>query len=360
MATASYADEVLIQGRVLDQNSKNPIELATIYIANTSFHTQSDANGYFKLAVPSDFLNEELVVSRTGFVSQKFVLQELEIGKSLVIVLETKTLDEVRVTAKRDKDWRKKYELFRKGLLGESKYAKNCTIEPFDAIRLTTDSTGKIYAYSDTPLTITNKGLGFTIIFEMLRFETDGNKTYFSGYKYFIDSLGRNDSKMEILRNKVYNDSFRNFLLSVSNNLLNENGFEIYKMKALKEIYLGRTTLREEIEKGALIHVSVADICSFDRETQNYFLYSEYPLLIFVKNRLSPTKLFIDAPFQFSQLFFLNDLVEFTKTGWLLKPNGILINGYWGNEGFSTMLPTNFLPKNLISSTEEFQKIIEK
>jgi hypothetical protein len=84
----------------------------------------------------------------------------------------------------------------------------------------------------------------------------------------------------------------------------------------------------------------------FDRETEEFIFYSEYPLMVFVTNRFNPIKIFYDYPYYYSVVNLVNFHASFGENGWLSKPNGILINGYWGREGFANMLPDDYFPED--------------
>ena len=183
----------------------------------------------------------------------------------------------------------------------------------------------------------------------MEKFESDGDKTFYAGYKFFenIDSSAATQQK-KWARNKkrAYNDSFRNFLVSLTQKKLSTNGFAIFKVLKVKEMYYGRTTIASEIANGALAECTAEEICSYDAKTDEFFIHSDKSLMVFITNSYTPLRVFADYPNPYSIINLIHSYAAFTKNGWLSKPNGILIQGYWGREGFSNMLPEDYFPDN--------------
>ena len=74
-----------LEGRIIDETSQEPLAYAYITLANHPLGTVSDGEGYFKLNVPSEFKNENLVFSYIGYAKQSHSIGELQKSKPLVI-----------------------------------------------------------------------------------------------------------------------------------------------------------------------------------------------------------------------------------------------------------------------------------
>lgn len=342
-----------VSGKVIDK-SKKVVPFANVYINNTSIGTTTDQNGNFALRIPVRFAKIDLVVSFVGYETlKKTILQSDKKHQNLVFILQTGIeLKEVQVVAKHDNEWRRKWKIFSRGLLGESEFFKDCKILNPEVIVLTYDKKKNVVATAREPLIIQNDALGLKIRFQMEKFESDGEKTYFSGLKYFEKMTPASPQEQKVWerhKKKSYRDSFRNFLVALKDNKVKENGFAIFKVRLPKTMYFGKTTVEQEVRDGTLLPCEAKDICMFDRETEEFVLYSDYPLMVFVTNRFNPIKLFTDYPYYYSIVNLINFHATFGENGWLSKPNGILIQGYWGHEGFANMLPDDYFP-------EDFQK----
>lgn len=341
-----------VSGKVIDK-SKKSVPFANVYINNTSIGTTTDQNGDFSLRIPARFAKIDLVISFVGYETlKKTILKSDKKLQNLVFTLQTGIeLKEVKVVAKHDNEWRKKWKVFNRGLLGESEFFKDCKILNPEVIVLTYDKKKKVVATAREPLIIQNDAFGLKIRFQMDKFESDGEKTYFSGLKYFEKMTPASPQEQRIWekhKKKSYRDSFRNFLVALKDNKVEENGFAIFKVLLPKEMYFGKTTVNQEVRDGTLKPCEAEEICMFDRETEEFVFYSEYPLMIFVTNRFNPIKLFTDYPYYYSIVNLVNFHATFGENGWLTKPNGILIQGYWGHEGFANMLPDDYLPEDFI------------
>lgn len=334
-----------IRGKVLEVN-KTPLEFVNVYVNNTSIGTTTKADGSFILKVPKSIQKIELVVSFIGYNTVKKVLALHEMNKTIIFLMETSNmLKEIKITAKRDRDWKKKWRIFKEGLLGDSQFTSDCEIMNPEAIKLEYDKDKNVVATANEPIFIQNNGLGFKIMFEMETFISNGKLTFFAGDKFFENLKSKDErqgNRWKRLRKRAYHDSFRNFLVSLSQNKLEENGFEIFKEARIKDTYLGRTTVAKELRDSILFKCTAASICSYDSLTKRFRLHSDKVLMIFLTNHFNPRPIFGDYPYKFSQIVLTNGIVEFTPNGWVTMPNGMILRDYWGSEGFSSLLPDDY------------------
>jgi hypothetical protein len=242
-----------ISGKVAEK-SKIPVPFANVYVNNTSIGTTTNQNGFFSLKIPARFQKIDLIISFVGYETLKKTLIKSDTKtQNLSFTLQNGLeLKEVKVIAQHDKEWRKKWKIFNRGLLGESEYFKDCKILNPEVIVLTYDKNKKVVATAREPIIIQNDAFGLKIKFQMDRFESDGEKTYFSGLKYFeknnpISPI--DEKRWEKHKKKSYRDSFRSFLVALKDNKLQESGFAVFKVLAPKQMYFGRTTVEQEIKE---------------------------------------------------------------------------------------------------------------
>ncbi|HEY1056243.1 MAG TPA: carboxypeptidase-like regulatory domain-containing protein, partial [Emticicia sp.] len=334
-----------IKGRVLEAN-KAPLEFVNVYVNNTSIGTASKTDGSFTLTVPKSIQKIELVVSFIGYNTLKKVLSPNEMNKSIVFLMETSNiLKEIKITAKRDKDWKKKWRIFKEGVLGDSQFTSDCEILNPESIRLTYDKDKNVVATANEPIFIQNTGLGYKIMFQMESFISNGKLTFYAGDKFF-ENLKPKDEKQENrwkrLRKRAYHDSFRNFLVALSQNKLEENGFAIFKEAKVLEYYLGRTSVSKELRDSSFFKCTPSSICSYDSLTKRYTLHSDKPLMVFLTKHFNQVPIYADYPYKFSQIILTNGSTEFTSNGWVTIPGGMILRDYWGTEGFSSLLPDDY------------------
>lgn len=333
-----------IVGTVYDEASK-PLPSVAVYINNTSLGTSTDKAGNFRIIVPGRYTKVELVASFVGYKPEVKHLPAIP-GRIANVVFKldlNNVIREVVIKGKRDKHWRRKWRIFENGLLGDSPFARQCKILNPEAITLSLDeATGHVTAASNEPVLIENSALGYRIRFHMSKFESNGKKTFLSGYKFFEPLLADDPTKQKKqLRDRdiAFKDSFRNFLVSLSRNNLEAGGIEIFSMKLTREFYLTKIPLEREVTSGNFTPVTADSICLFDQAQGHFVLHSRYPLLVFQRRLYNSASVFSDYPFKYSQIVLPNLFCSFTANGWLVAPNGITIHDAWAREGFAEMLP---------------------
>jgi hypothetical protein len=335
-----------ITGKILDENNI-PLEFVSVYLNSTSIFTHSDSLGRFILWVPNSKVDFELVVSLVGYKIQKQKFTKFNIPKFLSIKLIENQLEAVVIKAKQDRYWWKKYQIFRKGLLGDNQFSKECSIENRDFVHLKMDSTNKIIlAHSSETFQVINRALGYKIHIDLFEFNSDGVKTGYSALKYFENDLSNNEKTRETQlknRHKAFTATSNSFLNSLANGRMVRDNYEVFKVKSMVDIYLGKTTVEKELQEGRLIKASDSTIYRYDSLHKRNLIYSELPLLVFNKNIPNYFRNpFTDYTYAFSKIDLPNIYAVFTDNGFISIPNGITFHFHWGNEGLASALPENF------------------
>ncbi len=73
----AQAQTSLIKGRIVDAEKDTGIAYTNIGVEGTFYGTASDADGYFELKIPAEFLNKRLFVSAVGYENQNYAISEL-------------------------------------------------------------------------------------------------------------------------------------------------------------------------------------------------------------------------------------------------------------------------------------------
>lgn len=345
----SFTQTWMITGKVIE-NSHTPVPFASVYVNNTSIATTADAQGNYTLKIPFRFKKVELVASFVGYKSVKKIIErESERNQTYTFQLTSSNiLAEVKVKAKMDKEWKKHWQIFANGLKGESPFTKNCLILNPEAVRLSYDNVRKqVIATATEPIILQNSAMGFKIMFHMEAFQSDGEKTFFAGNKFFQE-IPPEDEKIQKRQQRnrelAYRNSFRNFLVSLTQNQTKENGFELYTSRRVSEVYLHRILLSQEIADGNFKEISAQEICFWNPETEQYILHSNQMLFIFALHRFDARSVFVDRPYKYSRLVLPNGYLSFNENGWITSPNGMTMYDFWGQEGFANLLPNDYIP----------------
>jgi len=354
----AQSNTLRISGKVVDGDNF-PLEFVTVYVNSSSIFTQTDSLGSFTLNIPNNKIDFELVVSMVGFTIQKQKFTRYTIPKFLIVKLTSNLLDEVVIKAKQDRYWSRKWQVFRNGLLGENSFARQCSFENKENIHLSLDYSKKtVFANSSKTFVVLNKALGYKIHVDLHTFSSDGVETNYAASKFYEDDLAIDENKRNSQlknRKKAFDVTPNLFLHNLAKRNLVDAKLEVFKIKSMVDVFLGRTTVKQQLEEGKLVKVSDSTIYRFDSLTKRHILYSELPLLVFNKNVLNYFRNpFIDYNYMFSKIDLPNQYAVFTENGFISGPNGITFYYQWGNEGLASSLPENYsVPSELPNNTVE-------
>lgn len=223
-----------IKGRVVDDKTKAPIAGSSVFISNTSRGTVSDKDGHFELNdVPTG--KYDLVISSIGYETNVFSFSTDELPLQLRIELQVRVreLDNVTVEPSIEEGWDKWGKSFTDNFIGRIPNATKCKIKNYKAIRFRYyRKSNRLIAYSDEPLILENKALGYKITYQLEDFEINfkENTSLFAGYPLFEEMDDTPKSKIVRNRDEAYYGSMSQFMRCVYNNNLIQNGFEVRRM----------------------------------------------------------------------------------------------------------------------------------
>lgn len=221
----------VLNGKIVDHQTEEPIPFANIYFNNSTRGTSSDQDGLFKLEL-NQFLGQEIVISCVGYKSE--VIIEVDPGKFYVFYLKQQTtlLKDITIYAEPDDTPReKKIEMFLNDFLGQTKNSAKCTIDNLDDITLVyLKSSNTLMATSSVPLIIRNDALGYTIKYFLEEFKKTEDRMYYYGYAIFKEDtiLSKKDlRKIQTNRKRAYLGSRTHFFRVLWSNQLKKSNFKI-------------------------------------------------------------------------------------------------------------------------------------
>ena len=227
----SAVAQITITGKVVDEMDQ-PLEGASVYLNNTSIGTTTNDLGEFELQVREGVY--DLIVSYIGYQTLQYQLDTNKPNKPFVFktLPVTNMLDEIVLTNKKYSAKERAYFLsrFKKTFLGETELSEECKITNLDVIKFRFDaSTNVLEAYTTEPIIIINKGLGYKISYNLVKYELTPTKIIYLGYSKYDDLKG---SKRKIRRWKknrlrAYHGSKMHFIRSVINGNFSEEGFVV-------------------------------------------------------------------------------------------------------------------------------------
>ena len=227
----------MIKGIVVNKASSEPIAGGSVFISNTSKGTVTDKLGAFELNdIPVG--KYDLVVSSVGYETSvySFSTEELPLKLRFEMDVRVRELENVTVEASVEEGWDKWGLVFMDNFIGRTPNAEQCRIKNREAIHFRYyRKSNRIIAYSDEPLIIENRSLGYRINYQMENFEVNFSKgsSAFAGYPLF-DDMDKNRrtprSRWQKARDKAYYGSMMHFMRSVFSNSLNADGFDVRRM----------------------------------------------------------------------------------------------------------------------------------
>ena len=225
-----------ISGQVQDSVTHAPLAFASVFLANTSRGTTTDAEGRFALAnlAPGHY---ELGVSYVGY---RLYSQPVNLTGALVlnprVAPAAQQLAEVvvRPNPNREADYQRFKELF----LGSSTLARQCRILNPEGVQVDFDPQLRVLsAVATHVLEVENRALGYRLKFYQLDFKAE-----FSDQNIWLTLItkvgfqemegnAQQRKRWAANRQKAYRGSFPHFLRSVYANRVAEEGFRVQKMR---------------------------------------------------------------------------------------------------------------------------------
>jgi hypothetical protein len=346
LAQTGLAQKSSIHGIVKDKNTGEAILFAHIYLANTTSGTTSNTDGTFILQnIPNGEFT--LVCTMVGYEPYTKVIHLLS-GKSIELIIKLdpsiNILEEIELVDKEDKKWKRKFEKFKRELLGDTPNAEQCEIINPWVVNFEADRRiNNITAHADQPLIIQNNALGYKILFLLVNFEKQGNGLFYIGYPSF-DKLNAADSSFSdnCLENReeTYLGSLRHFFYALINKRLQEEGFLLYKIAGGYENRIFESV--EEAKRQHLFNpVRYEEIVQNSSPWGTHTVYIPNALEIIYTEKKWADSPYWDARYQVSRIL-MNDQLTVTKSGYVFNPVSFVVYGYLSEERLANMLPFEY------------------
>jgi hypothetical protein len=345
-------DRYIFKGVVRDADTNETLPFASVFLANTTFGTVSNEKGEFSLEVKNAG-SYDLIVKFAGYATyarsfQIFEPQVIELNVQLTV--ETRFIGGVTVTAKKDEEWRRNLESFKKGFLGTSPFAEQCKILNEDKIDFYYDAENNVFeAFAKEPLIIENKALGYRIKYILEEYKVFNREHYmrFYGFPVFEELKEGKEPRKRWVKNRemAYHGSTDHFFSALFNNKLKEEGYKV--QPARKEdgkMYLDKN------EMNLSNFVSEGSNGNSKRLIFENWLYITYKG---GKSRFggssSNGSLTITAgptmtnnPISEMRMFEGKTFLEFESNGYVYNPLDFVVNGYWSNQKVGDLIPINY------------------
>ncbi|MEO6948482.1 MAG: carboxypeptidase-like regulatory domain-containing protein [Ginsengibacter sp.] len=355
-------DRYEIRGKVLDANSGQPLQGASVFAQNTTLGVTSDAQGDFAIRLPDG--GYSLTVTFSGYETEVVRVNNNSPNNSnLIFSLEpqVKSLEEISIviTNEVEDGWEKYGTFFKDNFLGQSAFASQCVITNPEILHFFFyKKKNRLKVTATEPLLIDNPSLGYRLKFAIDSFTTDySSKTsLFIGYPLFEEMEGTEEQQSLWYSNRksAYEGSMLHFMRSLYDSALDENNFFIRFVfdKSKKQ----ELNFLEKLPDSLLFRM-----LNYTKNTANNtatFLVPLANLAIIYKK--SPDPVYLDLhsgeklKFQISTLKFLNpkEPVIIEQNGFYYDQENLLTNGYLAFKKIGDMLPYDYNPEELPKKNE--------
>ena len=235
-AASIQAPAQILRGTVYDAATRKPVPDAFVYLDGTVISTTTDVMGRFEIKPPG-VINTQLIVHHLSYAPFTIPNPFQEIPEAIYLQEKSRQLTEAVVSA--DRFTRaQKMKAFKEQFLGTTKPGASCEILNEEDITISYDlQTQTLTAFSDNPIVVVNRFLGYKIHFTLVEFKTvfSGNKidhAYARQSFYAITSsyedLNPNNRTFQRRRNEVYEHSLAYFYKNLIQGSLEKASFRLF------------------------------------------------------------------------------------------------------------------------------------
>lgn len=344
-----------IVGKVIDSETKQPLQGASVYAQNTTIGTATNAEGVFKLELPNG--GYELAATFTSYYSDTKRVTNADAGdKEVVFELKPKEKEMIDVVVKNTYEvadgWTKYGDFFTENFIGKTANSNQCIIKNKEVLRFFFyKRKNKLKVLASAPVEIENNALGYRIKYALDSFTHEYNTSIslYSGAPLFeemtpVDSLQK--AKWDAARDVAYKGSTLHFMRSLYSRKLKEQGFEIQFLAKINDKE-SAVTLKDQYK--AMNYTMDDSLHILEIKPTN-------PNVAIIYKNSKPEESYLAATpgvnpaFQLSFLTFNpNESIGVEQNGYFFDQNDVTISGYWAWERIADMVPYDFsaqlLPK---------------
>jgi len=332
-----------ISGKVVDAETKEPLQGASVFAQNTTKGTTTNSEGSFALTL--DKGGYEIIFSFSGYSSKTINAEGSNQQLTIELSKADNTMSEVIIKSSNELEdgWERYGDFFLKHFIGATPFADSCTLlNPTTLKFLYFKRTDRLKILAAEPLQIANRSLGYVLRYELdsfvYHFKTDMNS--YRGLCLYTEMDGTPEEKQLWKKNReeAYYGSRLHFLRSYYDSTLKEDGFTVDLLSKTRANKFDR-----------LSNPYDTTYYFYDDSTGNVDLW--FPVKASIsyykkapaKEYLQQYKLPLDAKIQISYV----DLAEEIT----IKPNGYFFDqkswvnqGYWSWKNLADQLPYDYEP----------------
>lgn len=329
-----FGNAQIIRGKIVDRETRKPVESADVFIDQTSVGTSTNASGSFELDTKG--LQQQVIVNAFGYKSRVFSVKDFHSPLTIDLENEAEELQEVVIDASlfSRKELLKTFRYF---FLGNSVKGKQAIIENEDDLVLYYDrEKSELICESPKPIRIHNRKLGYHVLFYLKEARISFRGTTIDplsyresaifGFTSFTD-LSKKPDQFKKIRKKAFQASANPFWLAFVKDKLKESNYYFYIDKVLLDLdeYFRITQESDDYMVELIKKPVVAD-----------FRGNDVPAFFNVTH--------VDKKEERSLFYVMAPEFKINRNGFLLNSQSILYGGYFADLKVGDMLPVDYQP----------------
>jgi hypothetical protein len=342
---ASAFAQLTISGQVIDAETKQPLEGASVFAQNTTIGTITNKEGQFKLSLSKG--GYELVVTYTGYKNgQKDIVAGNEEAITIELQKEDQSMSEVVITSSNEvaDGWQQYGDFFIKHFIGATSFADSCTIQNPEVLKFYYyKRSDKIKVLATEALQITNRALGYNLRYNLDSF-VHYNKTNINTYRGLclyqpLEGTEEEQQQWAANRKAAYKGSRLHFLRAYYDSTLKEEGFTVDLLSSTNLRKFNRL-LNPYDSAYYLVDDTTADVELWFPTKASITYNKQKPEQAYLQQSGLP----LDVGVQISYVDLLDAI--------LIKPNGFFLSqrswvnqGYWSWKNLADQLPYDYEPE---------------
>jgi hypothetical protein len=386
----AFSQNITFSGQIINATSAERITYASVFLSNSSYGTQSGADGafVFRNVKPGQY---ELIVKYVGYETYQQVIMVDEQLPPLTIKLVPKIQQLQEVVVRPNLNRERDLAIFKREFIGNSDAALKFRIMNPEALTISYREGKLLEASSDDFLILENKHLGYKISYLLNEFTKTfipdsfgAGMIYYEGASLFENLKGNRAQEKRWKKNRLnaYQGSGTHFYRSLLSNTTQQEGFVMYRLikkdnpdrpsDQLIESKLQRfnqgSTLSNKINRDSLdywynkknlprqiqylLKDSIRKKDIFFRTEKSDLFAARFPNCLYVtyKGR-NPSEAFSDVykplnlgDVQVSVITLTGDEAIFDQNGIIVNARNVIYEGAWAEAKIPFMLPYDYRP----------------
>jgi len=334
-----------ITGKIVDAETKQPLEGASVFAQNTTKGTLTDKEGNYSLTLGKGGF--EIIISFTGYTNRT---ANIDVTESRTLDVELHKADNsmseviVKNSNEVEDGWAKHGQFFLQHFIGSTAFADSCTLLNPEALKFLYYKRNDRYKIlAKEPLQIQNRALGYNLRYQLDSFVyfNQSKLNSYRGFCLFTEMEGTEEEKKIWKENraKAYYGSRLHFLRAYYDSTLKQEGFTVDMLSK---------TMANKFNR--LSNPYDTSYYFFDDSTLNAELW--YPAKVSItyhkappeKRYLEHFKLPLDVKTQISYIDLL-DAIVINPNGYFFDPKSWVNQGYWSWKNIADQLPYDYQPE---------------